>query len=78
MAALLTVDPSRCPLCGGDNRCAIELERATGRKQPPCWCMDEGVTFPPSLHASLPSEARGLACICANCMASALAKEPNP
>ena len=25
-------DPTRCPLCGGDNRCAMEVERATGQR----------------------------------------------
>ena len=34
----LTPDPTRCPLCGGDNRCAMEIQRETGEPQPPCWC----------------------------------------
>ncbi|WP_084383307.1 cysteine-rich CWC family protein [Hydrogenophaga flava] len=60
-------DPTRCPLCGGDNRCAMELERATGQPQPPCWCVD--AAFPPDLLARLPQEAEGKACICAACVA---------
>ena len=59
-------DPSRCPLCGGDNRCAMEIERETGEKQPPCWCMD--ATFTAELFARIPVEARGQACICAACV----------
>ncbi len=61
-------EPTRCPLCGGENRCAMELERATGEPQPPCWCT--GQRFSPDLLAQLPSEAAGKACICARCLAS--------
>ncbi|WP_332747276.1 cysteine-rich CWC family protein [Hydrogenophaga sp.] len=63
-------DPSRCPLCGGDNRCAMEIERDTGEAQPPCWCVD--ANFSPELFARIPTEARGQACICAACVAEAL------
>ena len=65
--------PSRCPLCGGDNRCAMELERATGQPQGPCWCV--GASFPPDLLAALPAEAEGKACICAACVARFAAGE---
>ena len=67
-----TVDPTRCPLCGGDNRCAMEIERATGQAQPPCWCLS--VSFAPELLARLPAQAEGLACICARCVAAHGAK----
>lgn len=60
-------DPSRCPLCGGDNRCAMELEKANGQPQPPCWCVTE--TFSAELLAQLPPQAQGQACICAACLA---------
>lgn len=66
-------DPSRCPLCGQDNRCAMEIERATGQPQGPCWCVD--ARFPPDLLAQLPPEAEGQACICAACVASFAAGE---
>ena len=62
-----TPDPGRCPLCGGDNRCAMEIERQTGEAQGPCWCVD--ATFPPELLARIPKEAEGKACICAACVA---------
>lgn len=62
-----SLDPSRCPLCGGDNRCAMELEKATGKAQAPCWCVS--ARFPPDLLARLPAEAKGQACICAKCLA---------
>jgi hypothetical protein len=59
------IDASRCPLCGEANRCAAEIRRATGEKQPPCWCV--AVNFSPELLARVPEEKRGLACICARC-----------
>jgi hypothetical protein len=61
------LDPGYCPLCGGDNRCAMEVQKATGQAQPPCWCVSE--TFSAELLARLPSEAAGKACICAHCLA---------
>ncbi|MCV0438447.1 MAG: cysteine-rich CWC family protein [Hydrogenophaga sp.] len=62
-------DATRCPLCGGDNRCAMEIQRATGEVQPPCWCV--GTTFDPDLFKRIPDAARGQACICAACVAAA-------
>ncbi len=55
----------RCPLCGQDNQCAMEVEKATGEKQPPCWCTK--VDFSAELLARLPVEARHKACICEAC-----------
>ena len=60
-----SADPTRCPLCGQVNQCAMEAEQATGVRQPPCWCTE--VKFEPALMASLPEPARGAACICAAC-----------
>jgi hypothetical protein len=67
------VDASRCPLCGQDNRCAAEVERATGQKQPPCWCAAADLRFGPELLAKVPPAQRDLACICARCAAQAAA-----
>lgn len=64
-------DATRCPLCGGDNRCAMELEKASGQAQPPCWCMEQ--VFSPELLARIPAQARGLACLCQRCARAALA-----
>ncbi|MEO6291414.1 MAG: cysteine-rich CWC family protein [Burkholderiaceae bacterium] len=66
------VDPSQCPLCGEQNRCAMEVERTTGQKQPPCWCTT--ARFDAALLAQIPAEKRNLACVCAACAASALEK----
>jgi len=63
----LILDATCCPLCGRANQCAMDVERATGLKQPPCWCTQ--VDFNRDLLESLPAEARGLACICQACAA---------
>ena len=63
-----TIEADRCPLCGQANACAMEVERATGTKQPPCWCTQ--VDFSADLLDRLPPEARGKACICAACASS--------
>ena len=60
------IDPALCPLCGGDNRCAMDRERSTGVPQGPCWCVTE--TFDPGLLDRLPDTARGRACICSACL----------
>jgi len=67
--AAAAIDATRCPLCGEPNRCAQEIERETGRAQPPCWCMQ--VDFSHAPLANLPAPMRGLACICARCAAGA-------
>ena len=65
MPQALPANPTLCPLCGQSNHCAMEVERATGVEQPPCWCTQ--VTFDAVLLARLPEPARGKACICAAC-----------
>ncbi len=79
MPASPALDTTRCPLCGNANRCAIEIERESGQPQPPCWCLT--ATFTDALRERVPAEARGLACICARCAATASAtfvEEPTP
>ena len=66
------LDPTRSPLCGQDNRCAMEIERETGEAQPPCWCVS--ASFPPGLLDTLPEAARGQACLCPGCVAAAAQK----
>lgn len=68
-------DPRTCPLCGTANRCAMELERETGLKQPPCWCTQ--VDFNREVLAAIPADARGKACICQAC-ATTNAAMPDP
>jgi hypothetical protein len=66
-ATAIRPDPGCCPLCGGDNRCAMEQARASGEPQPPCWCVAQ--TFSPALLARLPAGSQHTACICARCVA---------
>jgi len=73
-AAIL--DAARCPLCGQVNQCALEVERATGLKQPPCRCTR--VDFNREVLGRLPPEARGLACICQTCAAKPTAPADGP
>jgi hypothetical protein len=65
------LDPTRCPLCGQPNRCAMEIERETGEAAAPCWCTP--AEFATDLLARVPPAARGRACICAACAARATA-----
>jgi hypothetical protein len=43
----------------------MELERATGVAQGPCWCTQ--VDFAAELLESVPASAQRLACICPAC-----------
>jgi len=54
-------DTTRCPLCGKANECAV----AAGRDPDSCWCMT--ATMSPAAIASIPAEAQGKVCICAEC-----------
>jgi len=63
-------DPSRCPLCGQPNGCAMVRERTSGEPQPPCWCTR--ATFSAGLLARIPAAARGKACVCAACVGTAM------
>jgi hypothetical protein len=65
----VTVDPSRCPLCGEPNACAL----ADGRPADPCWCVD--AAFSHELLERVPPGARGAACVCRRC-ATAAAPQP--
>jgi hypothetical protein len=49
----------------------MEIERATGIRQPPCWCTQ--VEFSPALLERIPPQARRMACICQAC--AGLAKD---
>lgn len=49
-----------CPLCKAKNACAVDEKNG-------CWCMNSSV--PAELLITLPAELRGVACICASCIA---------
>jgi hypothetical protein len=63
METAAPIDPSRCPLCGRGNDCAM----AAGRIGEPCWCTK--VTVTTAVLARIPADRRGVACICAACVA---------
>lgn len=63
-------NPGCCPVCGQPNLCAMELARQTDTANTePCWCTQ--VNFSAELLASVPAQAKGLACICARCARAA-------
>jgi len=63
--SLLTLNPNHCPLCDKPNQCAMEIAKATGKPQEPCWCVN--ALFTPELLAKLPAYVNGQACICSAC-----------
>lgn len=65
MTTIPSAEPRLCPLCGQPNQCAMEVERVSGIKQPPCWCIQ--LEFNAELLARIPHNARGKACVCAAC-----------
>jgi hypothetical protein len=56
-------DPSRCPLCGKPNQCGMVAGKTT------CWCTS--VTIPKAVIDLIPSDARGVACVCPECATGA-------
>jgi hypothetical protein len=64
-------EPHRCPLCGQPNQCAMEIERQTGIKQPPCWCTAEKI--PQALLTRIAAADVNRACVCAACIQAASA-----
>jgi hypothetical protein len=60
-------DASVCPLCGADNRCAVER----GDSIETCWCASTPISTQ-ALEA-IPAALRNRACICAQCAAKGLA-----
>ncbi len=53
-----------CPLCGGDNRCAM----ASGEDPANCWCVE--IAIDPAVLQRLPAQAVGKVCICRACAES--------
>ncbi|GAB5453277.1 MAG: cysteine-rich CWC family protein [Halioglobus sp.] len=54
-------DQRLCPLCGGNNHCAL----ANGETSASCWCMD--VKLKETALAALPADELGVRCICPGC-----------
>jgi uncharacterized protein (TIGR00290 family) len=51
--------PDRCPLCGGNNACAIVFGEQG------CWCYTERI--PGETRERIPPYARNIACVCQRC-----------
>lgn len=50
-----------CPLCGGDNQCAI----AAGRAPESCWCQEADISK--EALAAVPEQAVNKVCVCPAC-----------
>jgi len=61
----ITIDRSRCALCGEPNECALAQDGVESDK--PCWCVGE--SFSASLRARATDEDGGGSCICRDCLA---------
>ncbi len=61
MTEVREFSPSRCPLCGEPNQCAV----ARGEPHESCWCMK--VSFAPGALDELPEAARNRYCVCQRC-----------
>jgi len=61
------VDPTRCPLCGQPNACA--LAATPGASAAECWCA--ALRFEDALLARVPAASAGRACICLRCQRAA-------
>ena len=59
-------DPKHCPLCGADNRCAIER----GASIDTCWCASTAIAT--HIVDAIPAAARDRACVCPLCAAKGL------
>jgi len=55
----MTMESSRCPLCGQPNECGIAAGKST------CWCFTTKV--PAEVLKKISPAARGVACVCKAC-----------
>jgi hypothetical protein len=67
----MTQAVDRCPLCGQPNRCAQVTPEGADQ---PCWCFS--VQIDRAALERLPTEARGVACLCPNCARLAAGNAP--
>ena len=64
--AMKTLTPSQCPLCHEPNACAMEVAKATDQPVQRCWCVD--AVFTPDLMERIPNNAKGMSCVCLQCV----------
>ena len=60
----MNINKSICPICGKPNNCAFEA----GLSHKKCWC--EEISVSEELMEKVPSDLRGKACICKECIMS--------
>ena len=60
------IDSTLCPLCGANNRCAIER----GASLEDCWCASTAIAT--HMIDAIPAKSREQACICPQCAAKGL------
>jgi hypothetical protein len=70
-AAEAAAPAAACPLCGGDNACAMAAGDGGAGE---CWC--SAARIPPETLARLPEAERGRRCVCARCAGAALPATP--
>ncbi len=54
------IDPTRCPLCQGQNDCGVAAGRGV------CWCFS--ATVPAEVRERMPEVALDQACDCRGCL----------
>ncbi len=59
-------DSAACPLCGGENACAMAAPEGGAGE---CWC--SAARIPPETLARIPEADRGRRCVCARCAGAA-------
>jgi hypothetical protein len=65
--ARISLDRSRCVLCGEPNECALARDQADAGE--PCWCV--GQSFPRTLRVRATEQDGGESCICRRCLEKA-------
>ncbi|MCK5944315.1 MAG: cysteine-rich CWC family protein [Planctomycetes bacterium] len=68
------VRTDRCPLCGGDNACAVAQQGGDPTAVDACWC--QTATIPEAAIARIPEPLRGRACVCRRCADAAAGELP--
>jgi hypothetical protein len=68
----VSVDRSRCVICGGPNECALAGADGKGDKSDArCWCVEE--SFPMPLLDTANAKDGGASCICRRCLEKGVA-----
>lgn len=65
-AAEAAASAAACPLCGGDNACAMASPNGGAGE---CWCFTARI--PPETLERIPEAERGRRCVCARCAGAA-------